>query len=237
MRHIRRISSSLPVLLVLVALTVSVALAAPPAQDPENGQVLWEENLCKNCHGDAGEGMWAGPLAGSDKTADEWISQVRSPRNRMPSFSPAQVSDEMVVDMHAYLTTLTQPESFAPEDAGLPADAPAGQQLLVEKKCVACHGTTGPLRGFEVRGETPTAEAVITQLRTPRENMPMFAVEQVSDDEAALIAEFMASQLSAAATTLPETGSSAPAIWLMGLLLLGGALLLSGLALRSRQTR
>jgi len=216
-------------------LTMSVALAAPPAQDPENGKVLWEQNLCKNCHGEAGEGMWAGPLAGSEKTAEEWISQVRSPRNRMPHFSPEKVSDEMIVDMHAYLITLTKPESFAPADAGLPADAPAGQQLLVEKRCVACHGTTGPLGGFESRGETPTAEAVLTQLRTPRQNMPMFTVEQVSDDEAALIAEFMASQVSPA--SLPATGSSGSITLLVALMLLGGALLLIGIAFRGLLVR
>ena len=235
MRQVRRLSTSLLVLLVLLTLTVSVALAAPPAQDPENGKVLWEQSLCKNCHGEAGGGMWAGPLAGSEKIADEWISQVRSPRNRMPHFSPEQVSDEMIVDMHAYLTTLTKPESFAPADAGLPADAPAGQQLLVEKRCVACHGTTGPLRGFESRGETPTAEAVLTQLRTPRQNMPMFTVEQVSDDEAALIAEFMASQVSPA--SLPATGSSGSIILLVALMLLGGALLLIGIAFRGLLAR
>ena len=235
MRQVRRLSTSLLVLLVLLTLTVSIALAAPPAQDPENGKVLWEQSLCKNCHGEAGEGMWAGPLAGSEKIADEWISQVRSPRNRMPHFSPEQVSDEMIVDMHAYLTTLTKPESFAPADAGLPADAPAGQQLLVEKRCVACHGTTGPLRGFESRGETPTAEAVLTQLRTPRQNMPMFTVEQVSDDEAALIAEFMASQVSPA--SLPATGSSGSIILLVALMLLGGALLLIGIAFRGLLAR
>jgi mono/diheme cytochrome c family protein len=216
-------------------LTVSLALAAPPAQDPGNGQVLWEETLCKNCHGDAGEGMWAGPLAGSEKTAEEWISQVRSPRNRMPSFSPQQVSDEAMVDMQAYLATLTKPDGFAPADAGLPADAPAGQQLMVEKRCVACHGTTGPLRGFEVRGETPTAEAVITQLRTPRENMPMFTVKQVSDEEAALIGEFLASQLSVA--ELPEAGSSPSSTLLVILMLLGGTFLLAGFAFRRLKAR
>jgi mono/diheme cytochrome c family protein len=230
MRNVCRLSVSLLVLLALLTLTMSFALAAPPAQDPENGQTLWEQNLCKNCHGEAGEGKWGAPLAGSEKTAEEWISQVRSPRNRMPHFSPVQVSDEMVIDMHAYLTTLTAPESFAPADAGLPADAPAGQQLLVEKRCVACHGTTGPIQPFEVRGETPTAEAVITQLRTPRENMPMFAVEQVSDDEAALIAEFLASEVTVDA--LPETGSSASSTLLVVLLLSGGALLLTGLGFR-----
>ena len=235
MRHVHKFSTSLVVLLALLALTTSFALAAPPAQDPDNGKTLWEETLCQKCHGASGEGMWAGPVAGSDKTAEEWIAQVRSPRNRMPSFSTQQASDEMIIDMHAYLTTLTKPESFAPADAGLSADAAAGQQLLVEKRCVACHGTTGPINGFEVRGETPTAEAVIKQLRTPRQNMPMFSVEQVSDEEAALVAEFMASQVSPAA--LPETGSSVPSTMLVAGLLLGSVLLLAGLAFRSLKAR
>ena len=235
MGHFPRIFTSLLVLALLLGLTVSFALAAPPAQDPENGQTLWQETLCKNCHGEAGDGMWAGPLAGSDKTAEEWISQVRSPRNRMPAFSEEQVSDQAIADMHAYLITLAKPEGFAPADAGLPADAPAGQQLLVEKRCVACHGTTGPLRGFESRGEIPTADAVIMQLRTPKQNMPSFSVEQVSDEEASRIAEFMASQMSPAA--LPDTGSSAPSNLLMMLLLVGAGLLLTGLAFRSLKAR
>jgi mono/diheme cytochrome c family protein len=235
MKDVRRPLTLLLAVLVLLALATPLALAAPPAQDPDNGKALWEEALCQNCHGESGEGKWAGPLAGSEKTAEEWISQVRSPRRFMPTFSPEKVPDEMIIDMHAYLTTLTKPESFAPADAGLPPDAPAGQQLLVEKRCVACHGTTGPLQPFENRGEMPTAEAVVMQLRTPRNNMPMFSVEKVSDEEAALIAEFLASQFSPGA--LPETGSSVPSTSLLILLLLGGGLLLTGFVLRGLKVR
>jgi mono/diheme cytochrome c family protein len=219
----------------LVGLATSFALAAPPAQDPDNGMVLWEQNLCKNCHGAAGEGMWGGPLAGNDKTPEEWIAQVRSPRNRMPTFSPEKVTDEMIVDMHAYLTSLSKPDGFTPADAGLPSDAPAGQQLLVEKRCVACHSTTGPIQGFQSREETPTAGAVIKQLRTPRQNMPMFAVEQVSDEEAGLIAEFLASQLSPA--SLPATGGAGSLIQLVALILLGSGFVLTGAVLRGRRAR
>lgn len=235
MKRIRTISTSLLALFVLFVLTASFVLAAPPEQDPEAGKALWEQNLCKNCHGEAGEGMWAGPLAGSDKTAEEWITQVRSPRNRMPHFSSEKISDQMIIDMHAYLITLTKPESFAVADAGLPADAPAGQQLIVEKKCVACHTTTGAINGFIQRGETPTAEAVITQLRTPRNNMPMFGAEQVSDQEAALIAEFMASQV--APEALPATGSSGSSTWVAVLVFVGAGLVVAGLASRSLRAR
>lgn len=230
MRRTRRLFTLLIALLALAGLSTSLALAAPPVQDPEAGKALWEQALCQKCHGEAGQGMWAGPLAGSDKTADEWIAQVRSPRNRMPHFSAEKVSDQMIIDMHAYLTSLTKPESFALADAGLSADAPAGQQLIVEKKCVACHSTTGPIGGFVGRAETPTVEVVLTQLRTPRNNMPMFTVEQVSDAEAGLIAEFLASQVSPAA--LPATGGSGSSAWGIALLLIGSGLLLAGFAFR-----
>ena len=133
--------------------------------------------------------VWAaGPLAGSTKTAQEFIDQVRSPRRNMPSFSAEQISDQMITDIHAYVGSLPEVTDFTRPDAGLPADAPQGQVLLVEKRCIACHGDTGPINGFIERGETPTAERVINQLRTPFKNMPSFSPEQVSDAEAALIA-------------------------------------------------
>jgi mono/diheme cytochrome c family protein len=235
MTRTRSLVAATLALLLLSSLTTSLALAAPPAQDPANGKVLWEKNLCQKCHGAAGEGMWALPLAGSQKTAEEWIAQVRSPRSRMPHFSPEKVTDQMIIDMHAYLTSLPKPVSFTPADAGLPADAPAGQKLVVDKKCVACHTTTGPIQPFMARGETPTVEAVIKQLRTPKQFMPMFTAEQVSDAEAGQIAEFLVSQ--AAPASLPATGSSVPSIWPIALLILGTASLLAGFAVRSRSAR
>jgi ubiquinol-cytochrome c reductase cytochrome c subunit len=237
MSHIHKLSTLVLALIVLASLTPSVAFA----QDPDNGKVLWEEQVwqCQRCHGPAGEGLWAGPRAGDEKTAQEWIDQVRNPRERMPRFSSEKVSDEQIIDMHAYLTSLPKPDSFTPADAGLPADAPEGQQLIVEKKCVACHNTTGPIKGFIERGEIPTVMAVIEQLRMPRKFMPSFSTEQVSDAEAALIAEFMASQVTSQISpgTLPESGSAHPAILPIVVLLIGGALLLAGLMLRRLTAR
>ncbi|NJO85087.1 MAG: hypothetical protein HC828_21645 [Blastochloris sp.] len=42
-------------------------------------------------------------------------------------------SDEMIVDAHAYLSSLPKVSGFTPADAGLPADAHPGQMLLVDK--------------------------------------------------------------------------------------------------------
>jgi mono/diheme cytochrome c family protein len=217
----------------LMTLATSVALA----QDPENGKVLWEETVsqCAACHGTQGEGVWGKPLAGdAEITAEAWIAQVRTPRNRMPSFSETQITDAQITDMQAYISSLSVPSEFGFKDADLADDAPAGQVLLVEKRCVACHGTTGPLRGFQSRNETPTAEAIITQLRTPRNRMPSYNESQVSDAEAAQIAEFIASQL--APQALPESGGSKnPTTLFMVLpILFGCALLATGLMLRRR---
>ena len=233
--HLHRTIVLILTVIILSGLTTSVAYA----QDPDNGKLLWEEQTgCQRCHGPEAEGLWAGPLAGSTKTAQEWIDQVRNPRRNMPAYSAEQVSDEMIVDLHAYASSLAEVADFSRPDAGLPADAPAGQLLLAEKRCIACHGETGPIKGFIERGETPTAERVINQLRTPFRNMPAYSVDQVSDAEAAQIADFLAQQVSAqsAPAALPQSGGTLPAAWPVGLLLVGGGLALTGFVLR-RATR
>jgi len=217
------------VLLVTALLVLATSVAF--AQDPGNGQLLWQEQVrqCRSCHGEEGQGGWGAPLAGSEKDAQAWIAQVRTPRNRMPSFSTEQISDEMIIDMQAFVSSLPKPDSFTPMEADLPADAPEGQVLLVEKKCVACHGVTGPVNRFVDRGEMPTVEAVVTQLRTPFRNMPSFSEAQVSDAEAALITDFLVSQVPP--ESLPQSGGTVIYNVIL-LLLVGGALVMLGATIR-----
>jgi len=228
----RKIMLLVLALVILMGLTTTVAFA----QDPERGKVVWtEEAFCQRCHGEMGEGVWGKPLAGDELTVEEWIAQVRSPRNRMPTFSEAQVSDDMIRDMYAYLTSLPAPTQTGFQDAGLAADAHPGQVLVVEKRCVACHTTTGPIGPFTSRNEMPTAEAVIAQLRNPKNRMPSFRENQVSNEEAAIIAEFLATQFTPQA--LPQSGS-ATAPYTMALpFLLGALLLAAGLGARQLKNR
>jgi mono/diheme cytochrome c family protein len=204
----RRLFSSGLLLILLLGLTTAVAFA----QDPVEGKRIWdEEALCKNCHGAEGEGMWGAPLAGRQSTAQEWITQVRTPRRSMPSFSEAQISDQAITDIHAYLTSLPEPADFTPAAAELPADAHPGQTLIVEKRCVACHTETGPIRGFVARGEAPTVEFVLNQVRNPRENMPSFSEGQVSDEEVAQIVEFLNVEFAEQTSAEAAPAESAPA--------------------------
>lgn len=233
MKYILKSASIILIIVLMSMLATSLVLA----QDPDNGKVIWEETVkqCQLCHGTAGEGKWAGPLAGHDKSADEWVIQVRTPKNRMPSFSTEQVSDAMVADMHAYLTSLSKPDGFTPADAGLADNAAEGQKLMVEKKCVACHGDTGPVGGFIKRGEVPTVERIVTQMRTPFKNMPSFSESQVSEAEATLIVDFMVSQMPP--PELPATGTTQSATdegLLVVMLLAGSGALALGLFIRRK---
>jgi mono/diheme cytochrome c family protein len=169
----------------------------------------------------------------------------------MPHFSESQISDQAITDIHAYLTALPEPANFTPAQANLPADAPPGQQLIVQKRCVACHTETGPIPGFVKRGEAPTVEYVLHQVRQPFKYMPSFSESQVSDAEVGQIVDFLNIEFTQQVTqtqgtqaqpstqqqpsaqqqapaTLPTSGASASTVspWFMlgvgvGLLLLG----------------
>lgn len=226
------------VALLLTALAVSAAVAQSGG-DPKKGEALWAQNNCKNCHGEKGEGKYAGPRAGDGKTAADWIKQVRTPRANMPAYSPAQVSDADLTDMWAYLQTLAKPAAFTPTTYQAAAGDPPGKALFGEKRCIACHSNPAALvkARFTDQKREVTAEAILKQLRTPAKAMPAFSATQVSDAQAAQIAEFLKSQAAAAApapapAALPKTGGD------LGLVLLGGLSLLTlgaGLALRLRQ--
>jgi mono/diheme cytochrome c family protein len=227
-------------MLILFSLTTTVALA----QDPAAGQEAWEQQVfqCARCHGAMGEGLYGRPLSNSTLTADEWIAQVRTPRRFMPSFSDTQVSDQQIRDMHAYITALPDPTGdFQRHDPGIAASHP-GQELMIQKNCVACHedavrnGTGSPISRLIERGVTPTADVVINQLRSPFMNMPSYSADQVSDEEAGQIADYLATaaanQQQATPGTLPQSGGDTPSSLPLLALLLGGGLVLMGFILR-----
>ncbi len=236
--------------LALIALFPLITAAAPP-QDAAAGQKTWDAKLCKSCHGPQGEGKLAAPLAGYPKTAADAIAQVRNPRQNMPKFSAQQVSDQEITDMVDYLKTLPRPASFTPVRYEAKADDPPGKVIFNQKRCVGCHGEDfSRTAGFVVQsGRTSLSEADVTkQLRTPRQNMPMFSETQVTADDIKALTPFLnaavvkAAQGSAAApaapaaaatpAALPTTGGELPtlAMGLVGLLGLVSAGV--GLALR-----
>lgn len=242
---LRKIWYGVAVVMIMLGMVTSVASA--DVGDAARGKALWEAKLCKNCHGANGEGAFAGPRAGDGLSPDQWLNQVRSPRANMPAFNDVQVSNQEVADMWTYIQTLPKPASFAPKQFPLSANASAGEQLVAQKRCVACHGDySGTLRfRFVSQGRTTIdAATVIKQLRTPAQNMPMFSTTQVTDEQAAQIAAYLQTRLDAVAAgstaaapnTLPVSGgsqSASPLPWV--LVLIGLAMLGAGVLSKSKR--
>ena len=247
-------------ILALVALFPALVGAAPPQdplsappQDAANGQKVWAAKPCKSCHGDNGEGKYAAPLAGTARTAQEAINQVRNPRSQMPAFSPQQISDQEITDIVDYMKTLQRPASFQPIRAETQASDPQGKVLFAQKRCVACHGDFARTAGGVVASgrKTLTDADVEKQLRSPRQNMPRFSEQQVSQAEAQAIAAYLrpiveqvaasgapaaapAAGQPAAPAQLPTTGAD-PGLLTALVAALGMASVAAGMALRRRR--
>ena len=218
------------------AVAAGVALAADNAA---TGKTLWAAKTCKNCHGEQGEGKSAMPLAASTLTAADWVKQARTPRAHMPAYSPAQVSDQDLADMLAYMKTLPAPPPWQPSSYRAEGDGPIGWTVFYQKGCVACHSTNiGPFlkARYNAQGRTLAAADVIKQLRTPAANMPMFSETQVSIAEANQMTDYFKMAIAAApptapsaapAAALPKTGDQLPLaqLALAGLLLIGSGFL------------
>lgn len=239
---LRKLWAVTGVALLLAGLLTGTAFAQ--AGDVNRGRELWETKLCKNCHGTAGEGAFAGPRAGDGKSPEEWIAQVRNPRFAMPAFTDAQVSDQEIRDMWQYQQSLPAPTSFALKTFDTGSNPHPGLVLAAQKRCVACHGDFAQTIQFRFVNNQRTVEtaAVIKQLRTPAQLMPHFSEAQVSDAEAGEIAAYLqtvAASLGAAQvpSTLPVSGgdqNTIPAVSL-ALIIAGAAMLGSGLLMRLRR--
>jgi mono/diheme cytochrome c family protein len=213
--------------ILFVALVATAS--AEPLADAAAGKATWEKSLCARCHGANGEGKFAGPRAGDTRTAAQWITQVRTPRANMPMFTEKQYSDSDITDMNEYMKTLPAVSGFTPPASTAKPGDPPGKALIFQKRCIACHGENGPVGYFTSTDRIPTTDAVIKQLRTPKNHMPTFSDKQVSESEAAQIADFLAAEAKAAPAPLPKSGDPVS----LGLIAaLGAAVLAGGLAIR-----
>jgi mono/diheme cytochrome c family protein len=100
--------------------------------------------------------------------------------------------------VRSFLSTLavvlTATTAFAQADAAK-GNAAAGKQWFADKGCYSCHGFVGQGSREGPRLTPPTAYgAFLAQLRTPRLIMPPYVESVVSDQQAADIYAYLASQ-------------------------------------------
>jgi mono/diheme cytochrome c family protein len=213
---------------------------AMPSLDAAAGKAAWDAKPCKSCHGANAEGKFARSLANYEKTADDIIKQVRTPRNQMPAFKDTQISDQQLKDIFDYLKSLpTVQFTFVPY-APKPGEDP-GKTLFNQKRCVACHGENAESIVARLKGQnrvTISEAEVMKQVRTPAQNMPTFRAEFVTDADISTIAKFLKATVEAAnaPATLPKSGEELPtAPWALAALAAGVAALGASLLLQRTQ--
>ena len=94
------------------------ASAAATAGDAGKGKAVFASASCAGCHGANGEGGGIGPSLHTPEGPKSWtldqfqvsLRAGQSPQGPlkapMPQFSPEQVSDADVANLHAYIKTL-----------------------------------------------------------------------------------------------------------------------------------
>jgi Seven times multi-haem cytochrome CxxCH/Cytochrome C oxidase, cbb3-type, subunit III len=102
----------------------------------DSGGHLFIVKGCLGCHGASGRGGVGPVLAATTLSSDQFLNQVRHPRDIMPSFPAEVVSDAQVAAIRSYLQTVPPPP------ARIIADLPHG--VLQERECIPCHARLEP---------------------------------------------------------------------------------------------
>ena len=149
--------------LLVLPLTQSVASAQnAPAGDAAAGKAVWDRALCKNCHGEEGQGAFGPDLAGRGLNVSEFKQAVRKPWGIMPAFVETQVSDKQIADLAAYFGGMPKAQEPGKWKVEVKGDMPPGQAALINLGCAQCHGETfnGP------RGNLATVNADFDEFAT-----------------------------------------------------------------------
>jgi mono/diheme cytochrome c family protein len=122
----------------------TAAQRSAPTGDARAGKAFWEQptTFCPVCHGERGQGAYGPDLAGRRLSVTQFRRQVRQSWGVMPRWTPQQISDRTLADVHAYLTSLRPVEKPGPWTTPVPRNAPQHLRYFVETYgCGQCHGT------------------------------------------------------------------------------------------------
>ena len=91
-------------------IVVPESLAEGQRTNAESGRHLYNERGCYTCHGFEGQGalITGSRIAPDPLPVEAFAIAVRRPRNVMPAYSPAVLSDTELESIHYFLTTIPQ---------------------------------------------------------------------------------------------------------------------------------
>ncbi|HBY96809.1 MAG TPA: hypothetical protein DEP84_23155 [Chloroflexi bacterium] len=169
------------------------ATPVAPQEQVEEGQFLFYALGCFYCHGVKAEGAVGPRLARTSISLDKVISQVYQPEDEMPAFSKERVSERDLAAIYAYLHSL-DPLGPRPTITADSPDSAAGATLYRYFGCFGCHGSQGEGKfGPPLAGIALSFKEMRARVREPKQPMPPFGPEYVSDEELAHIYAFLQS--------------------------------------------
>jgi cytochrome c553 len=143
----KRFMKKLTFALLMLPLVPSGGAVAQTAGSPEAGKAYWERaaprpTLCRQCHGEKGEGAFGPDLAGRGLDTAQFLRAVRQPWGIMPAFATSQVSDQDGADLAAYFASLPKVAEPGKWRVQVEANTPPGQATVINLGCGQCHGAT-----------------------------------------------------------------------------------------------
>lgn len=101
-----------PCALVSLGLWSMVSTAQEPAGDVSEGRALFESHQCWQCHGYQGQGGAAGVRIAPMVYPFVAFAQLVRHTNLMPAYSPNVLSDENLMLIHEYLSSIPEPPAL-----------------------------------------------------------------------------------------------------------------------------
>jgi mono/diheme cytochrome c family protein len=165
----------------------------------DNGQRIFAAQKCEACHGSKGEGgtgAVVGPhIGGTSLTLAMFVDHVRNPKDPMPPYSAAQISDAALADVYAFLESMP-PSAGASAVSAANGSADSGKRLFMSSGCWQCHdreGQGGAGTGPRLAPNPISFEAFVHQCRQPADEMPPYTNKVLSDAGLADIYAYLSS--------------------------------------------
>ena len=199
-----------PVLLLAACAGSLVSAPPPPTNTPpvlaeahipnlQNGETSWNAAQCSACHGPVALGGIGPQLASTGLKYDQFLHVVRAGAPPMPAYSEAQLPDQAVFDIYAWVRTqVSIGQPTGPEPGQPPAETPAVEDIMAMtiwtcRSCDKCHGVfaQGSADAPTLASLNYPVEEELARMRSHTDTVPEHSADHISDEVFARLYEWL----------------------------------------------
>lgn len=161
--------------------------------DLEKGQTAWQEAQCVACHGPVALGGIGPQLASTELPYEDFLHVVRTAVPPKPAYDQAQLPDQAVYDIYAWVRTQMPaaqfPEAGVGPETGPATKAPSpedvmGMTIWTCRGCDGCHGVfaQGGPEAPTLAGLNYPVEEELARMRSTAADIPEHSPDHISDE-------------------------------------------------------